>query len=164
MKCLASLRLLHFSSLRQAPVACTYSSRFFSTQTPRQLGRTEPRHQQQKRNNHITMATDASFESLAAQFQHLPLLDRYPSSFPDLNPIDIYRSHITSILHEITGVDAGVIYPALQWTATLDKGDLMLAIPALRVKGKPDELGKQWLDKVCLVVVLLLFSIFYSTN
>ncbi|ODA81664.1 hypothetical protein RJ55_00166 [Drechmeria coniospora] len=93
------------------------------------------------------MASDASFDGLAKKFEHLPLLDRYPSCFPDINPVDIYRSHITSILHDITGVDHSIIYPALQWTATLDKGDLMLAIPALRVKGKPDALGKEWLDK-----------------
>lgn len=100
------------------------------------------------------MASDASFDKLARQFQHLPLMDKYPSCFPDVNPVDIYRSHITSILHDITGVDANVIYPALQWTATLDKGDLTLAIPALRVKGKPDDLGKQWLDKVCIALKL----------
>lgn len=95
-------------------------------------------------------ANDRSFDNLVKQFQHLPLIDRYPNCFPDINPTDVYRSHITSILHDITGVDPKIIYPALQWTATLDKGDLMLAIPALRVKGKPDDLGKQWLDKVGL--------------
>lgn len=94
------------------------------------------------------MASQASFDNLVRQFQHLSPLDRYPDCFPDLNPVDVYRSHITSILHEITGVDTKIIYPALQWTATLEKGDLMLPIPALRVKGKPDELGKQWLEKV----------------
>lgn len=94
------------------------------------------------------MATEASFNKLAEQFAHLPMLDRFPNSYPDINPVDIYRSHITSILHDITGVDSSIIYPALQWTATLEKGDLMLAIPALRVKGKPDDLGKQWLEKV----------------
>ncbi|KAJ6441977.1 arginyl-tRNA synthetase [Purpureocillium lavendulum] len=93
------------------------------------------------------MAADASFDNLARQFGHLPLIDRFPNCFPDINPVDVYRSHITSILHDITGVDPSVIYPALQWTATLEKGDLMLAIPALRIKGKPDDLGKQWLDK-----------------
>ncbi|XP_044724546.1 tRNA synthetases class I (R) domain-containing protein [Hirsutella rhossiliensis] len=93
------------------------------------------------------MASEASFENLAQRFQHLPLIDRYPNCFPDINPVDVYRAHITSILHDITGVDRSIIYPALQWTATLEKGDLMLAIPALRVKGKPDELGKQWLEK-----------------
>ncbi|PFH61430.1 hypothetical protein XA68_17416 [Ophiocordyceps unilateralis] len=93
------------------------------------------------------MATDASFDSLAKRFQHLPSIDRYPGCFPDRNPVDIYRAHITSILHGITGVDPSIIYPAVQWTATLDKGDLTLATPALRVKGKPDELAKQWLEK-----------------
>ena len=93
-------------------------------------------------------ANDASFDNLVQQFQHLPLIDKYPDCYPDINPTDIYRAHITSILHNITGVDPKIIYPALQWTATLEKGDLMLAIPALRVKGKPDDLGKQWLDKV----------------
>ncbi|KAJ3472665.1 hypothetical protein NLG97_g10805 [Lecanicillium saksenae] len=93
------------------------------------------------------MAADASFENLARQFQHLPLIDRLPNCFPDVNPVDIYRAHITSILSDITGADKSVIYPVLQWTATLDKGDLMLAIPALRIKGKPDDLGKQWLEK-----------------
>lgn len=95
------------------------------------------------------MAADASFENLARQFTHLPLIDRLPNCFPDVNPVDIYRAHITSILSDITGADKSVIYPVLQWTATLDKGDLMLAIPALRIKGKPDDLGKQWLEKVC---------------
>ena len=94
------------------------------------------------------MATEASFDNLAKQFKHLPLVDKMPNCYPDINPVDIYRAHITSIMHDITGVDKSTIYPALQWTATLDKGDLMLAIPALRVKGKPDDLGKQWLDKV----------------
>ncbi|PHH82913.1 hypothetical protein CDD82_4347 [Ophiocordyceps australis] len=93
------------------------------------------------------MASDASFEKLADQFKHLPLIDKYPNCFPDINPVDIYRAHITSILHDITGVDKTIIYPALLWPATLEKGDLTLAIPALRVKGKPDELGKQWLEK-----------------
>jgi arginyl-tRNA synthetase len=94
------------------------------------------------------MATEASFDNLAKQFKHLPLVDKMPNCYPDINPVDIYRAHITSIMHDITGVDKSIIYPALQWTATVDKGDLMLAIPALRVKGKPDDLGKQWLDKV----------------
>lgn len=94
------------------------------------------------------MAADTSFDNLARQFTHLPLIDKLPNCFPDINPVDIYRAHITSILSDITGADKSVIYPVLQWTATLDKGDLMLAIPALRIKGKPDDLGKQWLEKV----------------
>lgn len=73
----------------------------------------------------------------------------YPNCYPEINPVDIYRSHISSILSEITGVDAKIIYPVLQWTQTLEKGDLVLPIPALRIKGKkPDVLGAEWAEKV----------------
>ncbi|KAK8048126.1 Arginine--tRNA ligase [Apiospora phragmitis] len=93
------------------------------------------------------MASDASVDNLAKEFKDLPALDKYPNCFPDINPVDIYRSHITSILSKITGVDSKIVYPALQWTSTLDKGDIVLPIPALRVKGKPDALGSEWLSK-----------------
>ncbi|KAK8139483.1 hypothetical protein PG984_002863 [Apiospora sp. TS-2023a] len=93
------------------------------------------------------MASDASVDNLAKEFKDLPALDKYPNCFPDINPVDIYRSHITSILSKITGVDAKIVYPALSWTSTLDKGDIVLPIPALRVKGKPDALGNEWLSK-----------------
>lgn len=99
------------------------------------------------RHHQPTMATDASFNELSKQFKHLLLVDKFPGFYPAINPVDIYRAHITSILHDITGVDRKIICSALSWTATLDKGDLALAIPALRVKGKSDELAKQWLDK-----------------
>lgn len=94
------------------------------------------------------MASDASVDNLAKEFKDLPALDKYPNCFPDINPVDIYRSHITSILTKITGVDSKIVYPALQWTATLDKGDIVLPIPALRIKGKPDALGSEWVSKV----------------
>ncbi|KAK8026344.1 arginyl-trna synthetase protein [Apiospora marii] len=93
------------------------------------------------------MASDASVDNLAKEFKDLPALDKYPNCFPDINPVDIYRSHITSLLVKITGVDAKIVYPALSWTSTLDKGDIVLPIPALRVKGKPDALGNEWLSK-----------------
>ncbi|KAI0201349.1 arginyl-tRNA synthetase [Astrocystis sublimbata] len=92
-------------------------------------------------------APNDAVDQLSAQLEKLGSLDKFPNCHPDANPVDIYRAHITSILHEITGVDNTIIYNALQWTQSLDKGDLVLAIPALRVKGKPDELGKQWVAK-----------------
>jgi arginyl-tRNA synthetase len=76
-------------------------------------------------------------------------LPKYPNCYPEVNPVDIYRAHLTSILTDVTGVDAAVVYPALQWTQTLEKGDLVLPIPALRVKGKkPLELAAEWVAKV----------------
>ncbi|KAI5918369.1 arginyl-tRNA synthetase [Camillea tinctor] len=96
-----------------------------------------------------TMATTTtdSVDRLTAQLDGLPPIDPYPNCYPDTNPQDIYRSHITSILHKITGIDTKIIYPALQWTLSLDKGDMVLPIPALRVKGKPADLAQQWLEK-----------------
>ncbi|KAH8198146.1 hypothetical protein TruAng_007679 [Truncatella angustata] len=93
------------------------------------------------------MANEAAVDKVTQQLQDLPPLKAFPNCYPDINSTDIYRSHLTQKLSGITGVDEKVIYSALQWTNSLDKGDLVLAIPALRVKGKPEELGKQWLDK-----------------
>ena len=65
----------------------------------------------------------------------------YPNSYPSLNPIDIYREHIAEIIAPIVGVEPSVVYSRLQWTQALDKGDLMLPVPALQLKGKkPQEL------------------------
>ncbi|KAI2642950.1 arginyl-tRNA synthetase [Xylaria nigripes] len=93
------------------------------------------------------MAAADPVSLLSAQLEKLGSLDRFPNCYPEVNPQDLYRAHITSILHDITGVDDTIIYNALQWTLSLDKGDIVLAIPALRVKGKPAELGQQWLEK-----------------
>ncbi|KAI1002459.1 Arginine--tRNA ligase, cytoplasmic [Podosphaera aphanis] len=75
-------------------------------------------------------------------------LPKYPNCYPEINAVDIYRAHLTSLLTEVTGVDSSIIYPALQWTQTLEKGDLVLPVPALRVKGKkPNELAADWIEK-----------------
>ncbi|KAE8447908.1 hypothetical protein EG329_009980 [Mollisiaceae sp. DMI_Dod_QoI] len=93
----------------------------------------------------------AAASSLSEKLKSLSLaepLPKYPNCFPEVNPVDIYRSHLTSILTEVTGVEASIIYPALQWTQTLEKGDLVLPVPALRVKGKkPPELAAEWVKK-----------------
>ncbi|OWO99033.1 hypothetical protein B2J93_6610 [Marssonina coronariae] len=94
----------------------------------------------------------AAASSLSEQLKSLDLetpLPKYPNCYPEVNPVDIYRAHLTSILTGVTGVDAAIIYPALQWTQTLEKGDLVLPVPALRVKGKkPQELAEEWVAKV----------------
>lgn len=94
----------------------------------------------------------ADGNSLADKLSKLGLekVETYPNSYPDINPVDIYRSHITELMAQITGVDPKIIYPAVQWTQTLDKGDAILAVPALRIKGKgkPGELAEEWAAKV----------------
>ena len=106
-----------------------------------------------------TMAASAS-QTLAQKLSALSLegdLPIYPNCYPEINPFDIYRAHLTSILTPITGVDSSIVYPALRWTDTLEKGDLNLPIQALRIKGKkPAELGAEWLEKVILSHVQLI--------
>src|SRR4051794_15480356 len=66
----------------------------------------------------------------------------FPNSYPHLNPIDAYREHISSMLAPIVGQKPAEVYPKLQWTQELKKGDLTLAAPALQIKGtKPHELA-----------------------
>lgn len=68
----------------------------------------------------------------------------FPNSYPSLNPIDIYREHLANTLGPIAGVEPSVVYSKLQWTQTLDKGDLMLPVPALQIKGKkPQQLAAE---------------------
>lgn len=62
----------------------------------------------------------------------------------EYNPVDFYRQHIAERLAPIVDRKAAEIFPLLSWTATQDKGDLMLASAALRMKGKPPpELAKE---------------------
>jgi arginyl-tRNA synthetase len=75
----------------------------------------------------------------------LPL---YSGAFPSINAVDIFRCAITEELAKITDLDPGLIYPALEWTSTLDKGDVLLAVPRLRVKGSPAEKATSWATAV----------------
>ncbi|KAF3354181.1 hypothetical protein VdG1_07646 [Verticillium dahliae VDG1] len=85
------------------------------------------------------MATEAPVGDLSSQLEKLNVgkLEAFPNSHPDLNPVDVYRSHIASLLHDVSGVEKSLIYNALQWTATLENGDLLLPVPALRFPESP---------------------------
>lgn len=96
------------------------------------------------------MAKDGSFlgERLSA-LQIDPRLLDLPESHPEFNPVDIYRCFVSAHLANITGIDRNTIYTALQWTQSLERGDLILAVPRLRVKlGTPSELAKRWAEEV----------------
>ncbi|TID23712.1 arginyl-tRNA synthetase [Venturia nashicola] len=87
-----------------------------------------------------------SMDELSAQLSAIGIakVPQQPNTYPALNPVDIYRSHITDLLAPVAGVDPKIVFNALQWTNTLEKGDLVLAAPALRLKGKkPDELATE---------------------
>lgn len=93
-----------------------------------------------------------SVDDLASLLRNIGIneVPSFPNAYPELNPVDLYRAHITELLAPITGADPKVIYPAIQWTQTLDKGDCLLPVPALKIKGKkPDETAKAIGDQVC---------------
>ncbi|KAF1822407.1 arginyl-tRNA synthetase [Dissoconium aciculare CBS 342.82] len=91
-------------------------------------------------------------EHITSQLQNvgisdLPKIEGVPL-YVEHNPVDIYRAVIIDHVHRITGVEHPIINNAVQWTQDLKNGDLMLPVPALRLKGKkPDELAKEIVEK-----------------
>lgn len=60
------------------------------------------------------------------------------------NPVDFYRKHIAEKLSSFVNKPADEIERLVVWTQTLDNGDLMLPVAALREKGvKPEERAQQ---------------------
>lgn len=68
----------------------------------------------------------------------------YPGSNPELNPIDLFRSYITKELSRVSGIDQEKIFPALEWTNTSDRGDLIIPIPRIARAKNHEELAAQW--------------------
>ncbi|KAL4878036.1 hypothetical protein BJY04DRAFT_196930 [Aspergillus karnatakaensis] len=97
----------------------------------------------------VATAPAMSAASLPAAVESLSLhttseTSKFPNSFPSLNPVDIYRGHIAEKLGEAAGIEPEKIYSRLQWTNSLDKGDLVLPVPSLQIKGKkPAELCEE---------------------
>ncbi|KAL9108172.1 MAG: hypothetical protein Q9227_007026 [Pyrenula ochraceoflavens] len=86
--------------------------------------------------------------TITEQLSRLQLSPEFPESYPKINPVDVYRLHITERLASITGIEPSLIYSTLQWTQTLEKGDLTLPIPRLQIKGTPPaKLAQQWAQK-----------------
>ncbi|KAK3365032.1 arginyl-tRNA synthetase [Lasiosphaeria ovina] len=75
----------------------------------------------------------------------MALRAKFPACYPDSNPLDEYRAHIAQLLSQISGIDQHVIYPVLHRANVLENGDLVLPVPALRVKPKEEALlAEQW--------------------
>lgn len=71
----------------------------------------------------------------------LTLPPSVPDSYPESNTVDLCRNYITEQLSNLTGVDKSIIYPALEWCTVLEKGDLLLPLPRIRLKGNLDEMA-----------------------
>lgn len=103
--------------------ATTYPARFVATS----LFRAE------LAKSHKPFATMACTDQLPAAVQGLTLhqtdeRSRFPDCYPSLNPVDIYREHIAEKLGAAAGIEPEKIYTRLNWTNTLDKGDLVLPV------------------------------------
>ncbi|EEP81487.1 arginyl-tRNA synthetase [Uncinocarpus reesii 1704] len=84
------------------------------------------------------MAADSVIPAVAELSVHdtTSEVSKYPNCYPTLNPVDKYRAHIAELVGPIVGKEPEFVYTRLQWTNTLEKGDLLLAVPALQIKGK----------------------------
>ena len=105
----------------------------------------------------FAMASSASSETLSLPSLQTYLgelgvpipLPTFPSSDPINNPNDVYRSYIAAELEQLIGCDRVLLYDSLQRTSTSSKGDLVLVVPRLRLKGvKPNELAAELSSKV----------------
>lgn len=110
---------------------------------------------------------DTTVEDLHTMLSSLGLKEQIttlPESNPESNPVDIFRCYIAEVLAKTSGVDSALIYPALEWTNQFEKGDLILAVPRLRVKGKPAELAKEWAEKVYPAPSLSTLLCYYTVS
>ncbi|CDK28913.1 unnamed protein product [Kuraishia capsulata CBS 1993] len=89
------------------------------------------------------MSTSVGQVTASLQKLNLEVPPAVEGSYPDGNIVDLGRNYITKHLAELTGVDAKIVFPALEWSTTLDKGDLLVALPRLRLKGDLNALAEK---------------------
>lgn len=94
--------------------------------------------------SHSSPLNTGTMDSLTENLKKLNLVVPAPvaDSFPEANTVDLCRNYITEQLSELAGVDKSIIFPALEWCQVLEKGDLLLPLPRLRLKGNLDEMAK----------------------
>lgn len=76
-----------------------------------------------------------SADTIAQSLSGLKLSSPAPieGSYPDYNVVDVIRNYITLELHTLTGISKDIIFLALDSPSTLDKGDLLVPLPRLRL-------------------------------
>lgn len=95
----------------------------------------------------LHLARNMSVQTITSNLQALGLSQPAPyvDSQPEFNVIDVIRNYITDELSTISGVDKALIFPALDTPSTLEKGDLIIPLPRLRLKGvNPKEKATEW--------------------
>lgn len=89
-------------------------------------------------------------QTIITQLEKLEIQEptRIQESHPDSNFVDLMRNYIAGELSKISNVESNLIYQALEWTNTLERGDLLIPIARLRIKGSdPKELAIEWASK-----------------
>lgn len=89
----------------------------------------------------------SSVDSITANLSKLGLDQPkvQPQSYPTYNPVDIFRNYITSELHKLSAIDESLIFESLDVPSTLEKGDLIIPVPRLRIKGvNPKDKASEW--------------------
>lgn len=88
--------------------------------------------------------------SITEELQRLSIAEpeTISGSHPDVNFVDLMRNYIAQELSKISGVEASIIFSGLEWTNTLERGDLLIPVPKLRIKGSdPKVLAAEWAQK-----------------
>lgn len=76
-------------------------------------------------------------------------LKAYPNAFPQTNILDEIRIEISDQVARIAHVEQTAVFDGLDRAAALDSGDLLIAVPRLRVKGiSPKDLAVEIASKV----------------
>ncbi|KAF6011720.1 hypothetical protein HII13_002186 [Brettanomyces bruxellensis] len=83
-------------------------------------------------------------EDLSEQLSklHLQAPEFIEGSYPEYNVVDLCRNYIAGQLSKLTGVDKKIAYDSLAWSIVLEKGDLIVPLPRLRLKGDLVQMAK----------------------
>lgn len=89
----------------------------------------------------LTLAEQVQADAAPAAVTSIPELE---GTSPSTNVMDRFKNLIAAQLSSLSGVDAKLVYDALDLPRSLEHGDLAVAIPRLRVKGNPAALAAEW--------------------
>ncbi|KAI9499695.1 hypothetical protein BDB00DRAFT_795158 [Zychaea mexicana] len=89
----------------------------------------------------MTLSEEIAAGAAPPKVDEIPAI---PGTSPETNVMDIFKNLIASQMATITGVDAKLIYTALDLPKSLENGDLAIAVPRLRVKGNPAQFAQEW--------------------
>jgi hypothetical protein len=73
----------------------------------------------------------------------------FPRCYPDIDPFDLYRVHISTLLSQINGISAQTIFHLLQKSLSHEPCGLVLNVKSLKTTDeKPQALAERWSEHV----------------